>query len=412
MSTILIPRIMEIGGGTVARVADVLKKVAVGSKKTMIVTDPFMVKSGLIDKVIEPLEKAGFKKGLNYEVFPHTVPDPTIEVVGEGSSVFTKGKFDSIVAFGGGSPIDTAKAIGILASNGGEIRQYKFPNVIPRPGPPLIAVPTTAGTGSEVTKFTIITDTKTDEKMLISGPDIVASAAIVDFELTMGCPLRLTADTGIDSLTHAIEAYVSKRRNPFADNMALSAMSRIFPWIRVACAEPGNRVARENMMLGATLAGMAFSNSSVALVHGMSRPIGAFFHVPHGLSNAMLLPYITRFSIPSCPDRYADCARAMGLATMEVGDEEACRRLMKALDDLNRDLQVPTPAEYGIKKQRWDEVSKTMAEQAIASGSVGNNPLVATAEQIMELYEEVWWAGREPVPVGRGEATEAKKMSM
>ncbi|KXS18892.1 iron-containing alcohol dehydrogenase [Gonapodya prolifera JEL478] len=403
---------MEIGGGSVTRVADVLKKIAVGSKKALLVTDPFMVKSGLIDRVIEPLEKAGFKKGENYDIFKDTIPDPTIEVVSEGASVFTKGKFDSMIAFGGGSPIDTAKAIGILAHNGGEMRQYKFPNVIPRPGPPLIAVPTTAGTGSEVTKFTIITDTKTDEKMLISGPDIVASAAIVDYELTMGCPYRLTADTGIDSLTHAIEAYVSKKRNPFADNMALSAMSRIFPWIRTACAEPTNHEARENMMLGATLAGMAFSNSSVALVHGMSRPIGAFFHVPHGLSNAMLLPYITRFSLPSCPDRYAECARAMGLATSHDNDEVACSRLVDALDNLNRDLKVPTPAEYGIKKERWDEVVQVMAEQAIASGSVGNNPLVANASEIVNLYEEVWWAGREPIPVGTVKAAEAKKMAL
>ena len=184
----------------------------------------------------------------------------------------------------------------------------------PRSGLPIIAIPTTAGTGSEVTRFTVITDTETDEKMLIAGLGCCPTAAIVDFELTLTMPLRLTADTGIDSLTHAIEAYVSKRANPYTDGMAKNAMGLIAKNIRAACAEPQNRAAREAMMLGATTAGMAFSNASVALVHGMSRPIGAFFHVPHGLSNAMLLPEITAFSAPAALDRYADCARAMGVA--------------------------------------------------------------------------------------------------
>ena len=160
----------------------------------------------------------------------------------------------------------------------------------PRPGLPLVAIPTTAGTGSEVTRFTVITDTESDEKMLIAGLACCPLAAIVDYELTLTMPLRLTADTGLDSLTHAIEAYVSRRASPYTDGLAKNAMGLIARHIRTACAEPGNRAAREAMMLGATTAGMAFSNSSVALVHGMSRPIGAFFHVPHGLSNAMLLP--------------------------------------------------------------------------------------------------------------------------
>lgn len=288
----------------------------IGAKKPLIVTDKFLRSNGTLDRITSQLSA----KGMSFEIFDDTIPDPTVEVIGHGAKVFTKGSFDSMIALGGGSPIDTAKAIGILAVNGGKMRQYKVPNPIPKPGPPLVAIPTTAGTGSEVTKFTMwvlfgeiyesavriwlflgnlrwtfgclafgtnsklkncsITDTETDEKMLISGPDIVATAAIVDYELTMTKPLRLTADTGIDSLTHAIEAYVSKKANPFSDSVALSAMGHIAPFIRTACFEPSNKKARENMMLGATLAGMAFSNASVALVHGMSRPIGAFFHVP------------------------------------------------------------------------------------------------------------------------------------
>jgi alcohol dehydrogenase class IV len=203
-------------------------------------------------------------------------------------------------------------------------------------------------------------------------------------------PLRLTADTGIDSLTHAIEAYVSKRASLYTDGLARNAMGLIARNIRSACADPQNRVAREAMMLGATTAGMAFSNASVALVHGMSRPIGAFFHVPHGLSNAMLLPEITAFSAPAALDRYADCARAMGVAEDGEGSQAAVARLLDALRGLNDDLKVPSPKDYGIKKDRYDELLPVMASQAIASGSPANNPRVPSSDEIIELYRRVY----------------------
>jgi alcohol dehydrogenase class IV len=279
-----------------------------------------------------------------------TVSDPTTEVIATGVERLREAPYDSLVAIGGGSPIDTAKGMSVLHANGGEMRDYKVPNDIPKIGLPIIAIPTTAGTGSEVTRFTVITDTETDEKMLIAGLACCPTAAIVDYELTLTMPLRLTADTGIDSLTHAIEAYVSKRANPYTDGLAKNAMGLIAKNIRTACADPENRAAREAMMLGATTAGMAFSNASVALVHGMSRPIGAFFHVPHGLSNAMLLPEITAFSAPAALDRYADCARAMGVAEEGEGSQAAVARLLDALRSLNDDLKVPSPKAYGIAK--------------------------------------------------------------
>ena len=185
----------------------------------------------------------------------------------------------------------------ILAAGGGKMRDYKVPFAADKGALPVIAIPTTAGTGSECTRFTVITDTERDEKMLIAGLGALPLAAIVDYELTYSVPARTTADTGVDSLTHALEAYVSKRANPFSDALAVSAMALIGQHIRTAYAEPRNAAAREGMMIGATQAGLAFSNASVALVHGMSRPIGAHFHVPHGLSNAMLLPAVTRFSV-------------------------------------------------------------------------------------------------------------------
>jgi len=206
----------------------------------------------------------------------------------------------------------------------------------------------------------------------------------------MGKPARLTADTGIDSLTHAIEAYVSRRANAFSDAMALSAMKLIAPNIRTACAAPDNRAAREAMMVGAHHAGIAFSNASVALVHGMSRPIGAFFHVPHGLSNAMLLPAVTAFSAPSALGRYADCARAMGVAHQDEGDQAAVARLLEELAALNADLSVPTPRSHGISAAQWDELVPEMARQAVASGSPANNPRVAALDEIEALYGEVF----------------------
>ncbi len=235
----------------------------------------------------------------------------------------------------------------MLAANGGKMRDWKVPADIPKAGPPLVAIPTTAGTGSEATRFTVVSDTETDEKMLIAGLACCPLAAIVDYELTLSMPLRLTADTGIDSLTHAIEAYVSRRASPYTDGLAKNAMGLIARNIRTACAEPQNRAAREAMMLGATTAGMAFSNSSVALVHGMSRPIGAFFHVPHGLSNAMLLPEITAFSTPAALDRYADCARAMGVAEEGEGSQAAVARLLDELRRLNHDLEGADPTRMG-----------------------------------------------------------------
>jgi alcohol dehydrogenase class IV len=271
------------------------------------------------------------------------------------------------------------------------MRDYKAPHVQDAPGLPINAIPTTAGTGSEATRFTIVTDETTDEKMLCIGLAYLPVAALVDFELTLTKPKRLTADTGVDSLTHALEAYVSKRANPFSDGLALTAMRAIWRHLPTAFFEPDNREAREAMMLAATQAGMAFSNASVALVHGMSRPIGAFFHVPHGLSNAMLLPAITAFSSEAALGRYADAARAMGLVPgSETDDAAAVNALLDGLRALNRRLEVPTPRAFGIDPDKWQKSVPTMAQQALASGSPANNPRVPTAMEIEALYAEVW----------------------
>ncbi len=384
VATITMPRLLYIGGGAVAEVTTALGRLV--ASRPLIVTDHFMARSGLLARVTDRLDAAG----LRWRVFADTVPDPTTKVVDAGVRELRAADYDCLIALGGGSPIDTAKAMSVLAANGGQMRDYKVPNEIPRTGLPLIAIPTTAGTGSEVTRFTVITDSESDEKMLIMGLACCPAAAIVDYELTLSMPWRLTADTGIDSLTHAIEAYVSRKASPFTDGVATAAMGLIAKHIRSACREPDNRTAREAMMLGATQAGMAFSNASVCLVHGMSRPIGAFFHVPHGLSNAMLLPEITAFSAPAALARYADCARAMGIAGGAEGNQSAVARLLDELRALNRDLEVPSPKAYGISEERYVELLPVMASQALVSGSPANNPRVPTADEIIDLYRRVY----------------------
>ena len=305
------------------------------------------------------------------------------------------GQYDCLVAFGGGSPIDTAKAMAILAHGrrtgaGRAMRDFKVPYAADGASVPVIAIPTTAGTGSEATRFTVITDTALGEKMLVAGLGALPLAAIVDYELTFSVPARITADTGIDSLTHALEAYVSRRATAYSDGQALAAMALIGAHLRTAYVEPTNAVAREAMMLGALQAGIAFTNSSVALVHGMSRPIGAAFHVPHGMSNAMLLPAVTRFGLHQALPRYATAARTIGFAAAGDADAVAAEKLAEGLAALNRDLGVPTPGGFGIDREAWEARLGVMADQALASGSPANNPRVPSRDEIVALYGVVW----------------------
>ena len=384
MSAIYLPRALHIGGGTLNKVPEAL--IQLGLRSPVILTDAFLASSGVLDRLLSVLAEAGIAA----RTYCAVLPDPTVASVDAALAFVTDGQHDCVIGLGGGSPIDTAKAVAVLAARGGTMRQRKAPHQENEPGLPVIAIPTTAGTGSEATRFTIITDETNDEKMLCVGLAYLPVLAVVDFELTLSKPFRLTADTGLDALTHAIEAYVSKLANPMSDSMAIAAIHAIWPNLRVACEDPGNRFAREAMMIGSLQAGIAFSNASVALVHGMSRPIGAHFHVAHGLSNAMLLPVVTAWSAPAALGRYADCARAMNLAAPGEGDQSAVACLVEALRDINRDLSVPTPRSYGIDETRWFQLLPLMAEQALASGSPGNNPRVPDAATIEALYRQAW----------------------
>ena len=385
MSTqIILPRILQVGDGASQEAGNILN--SLDCKRPLIVTDGMMVQLGYVARLQQSLEAAS----ITADIFQDTVPEPTLSSIQAGVDKVRDGNYDSIIAIGGGSPIDSAKAIAILGKYGGVMRDYKFPRVVNEPGLPIIAIPTTAGTGSECTKVTIITDETNDEKMLCVGIGFMPTAALVDYSLTLSLPPRTTADTGIDALTHAMEAYVSKKASLYSDSQAIAAMKLLAPNLRKAFQDGSDQKAREEMMLGATLAGVAFSNASVALVHGMSRPIGAFYHVPHGLSNAMLLPMVTEYSIPAAPERYADCARAMGVANEGDSDQTANSKLMAELYAINKELQVPTPEQFGIDRDHFFNNLQVMAEQALASGSPGNNPRVPSADEIIEIYRKLW----------------------
>ena len=382
--TIVLPRIMEIGRDASQKLPAVLRSLAV--TKPLIITDKMMVQLGYVDKIQALLAAVDIVA----DVFDDTVPEPTDSSIEAGVACIQNGAYDVIIALGGGSPIDSAKAIAILGKFGGEIRDYKFPRQVNESGLPIVAIPTTAGTGSEATKFTIITDEANNEKLLCVGLGFMPVAAIIDYSLTTSVPARTTADTGIDAMTHAIEAYVSQKRSPYSDAQALAALRLIGPNLQAAYHDGKNEAAREAMMLGSTLAGIAFCNSSVALVHGMSRPIGAFFHVPHGLSNAMLLPAVTEFSIPAAPERYADCARALGVADYADGMDTANEKLVRFLTDLNQELQVPSLADFGAEHADFEALVDTMCEQAFASGSPSNNPRVPNQAEMLALYRSLW----------------------
>ncbi|WP_420862726.1 iron-containing alcohol dehydrogenase [Algirhabdus cladophorae] len=376
------PRIIRIGGGVARELADVLQQL--GLSHPLIVTDPNMADLGHLSVITDVLDAAQIAWGL----FDRVVEDPTDACVDDGLQALAQAPYDCIIGFGGGSPMDTAKAISFMSVNPGHVRDYKAPAQIDRCGPPVIAIPTTGGTGSELTRWCVITDTKSPEKYNLSGLGCVATAALIDWTFTTTKPARITADTAVDSLTHAIEAYVSRRAFAYTDAFALSAMPLIARHVRTAIHDPQNPTAREALMLAASQAGMAFSNASVALVHGMSRPIGAHFHVAHGLSNAMLLPVVTAYSVAAAPVRYATCARVMEMATDHDSDDMACAKLVAGLEQLNIDLDVPSPARLGHVAD--DEMLQLMADQALASGSPQNNPKVPSSDQIITLYKQMW----------------------
>lgn len=377
------PRVI-IGADARSSVAQEAMKL--GWSRVLMVSDPFHEKAGRTSEITELLRKSG----LEVSVYSGVTGEPDTEMVTRGLKQFKAYKCEGIVALGGGSVIDTAKTISVLAVNDGTVQQFMGTDTVPKPGVGVIALPTTSGTGSEATRVVVIADSQSSLKMSGRSKAYVPSVAILDYKLTMSMPKLLTAASGIDALTHAIEAYVSRQANDFTDLLALSAVRLIRNSIRQAWHDGSDEDARQNMLMGSFQAGIAFSNSSVGLVHSMSEPIGACFHVPHGLSNAMLLPAVTKFSVTGALSRYAEIARCMNLANSSMGDEECCQMLIDGLLELNRELEIPSPKSFGIDNISYEGHIEKMAGDAAAAGSTSNNPVIPTIDQIKEIYYETY----------------------
>jgi alcohol dehydrogenase class IV len=352
--------------------------------KALIVSDRIMEKVGYFEKCTSLLDA----EGLRYASYLDANSEPTDAFIKDALDICKHENCDFVIAVGGGSCIDTAKAVAVVATNDGYIGDYMGGKKIAAIQPlPLIALPTTAGTGSEVTNVTVITNLKEDVKMMIKQSAFLPRMSIVDPLLTLTTPKTVTAATGLDALCHAIEAYFSKLKHPMTDTFALSAIELITGNIKTAYVKGDNVDAREKMSLGAMQAGIAFSNASVTLIHGMSRPIGALFHVPHGVSNAMLLPACLEFTKTAALSELAEIGMTISPQANFKTNLEWADQAIKTIKNLCHELEIPNLKNWGIDEKAFNEAIDKMATDALASGSPGNNPKVPTHAEIVALYK-------------------------
>ena len=353
-------------------------------KKALIVTDPMMVKLGNVAKVEAALDK----QNVEHEVFDGITGEPTDVMVREGVNKYKESNCDFMIAIGGGSPIDTMKAIGTMVAGNKDIDEY-MGVAITNETPTLVAIPTTAGTGSEATQFTIINNTKENIKMLLSGKVLIPSLAIIDPQFTLSAPKNVTAATGLDALCHAVESYTSRKAQALSKSFSVSAVKRILKYLPV-CYENGSDIkAREEMSLAALEAGIAFNNASVTIIHGMSRPIGALYHVPHGLSNAMLIKECFSFALDGAYKEFGDIAKETGVALQDDDDKVAAEKMLEAINNLVSICKVSTLQELGVNKEDFINNIPKMAKDAIDSGSPANTLKTCTKEDLEAIYLKV-----------------------
>jgi alcohol dehydrogenase len=373
-----IPSVTLMGPGCAKEVGPKAKEL--GAKKALLVTDAGLMKMGVADTI------AGYVKaaGVDVVIYPGAEPNPTDKNVHDGVKVFTDNGCDFIVSLGGGSSHDCAKGIGLVTAGGGNIRDYEGVNKSTVPMTPLIAINTTAGTASEMTRFCIITNLDTHVKMAIVDWRVTPLIAVDDPVLMLGKPPALTAATGMDALTHAIEAYVSTIATPITDACAEKAIRLIAQWLRPAVALGSNIAARDAMCYAQYMAGMAFNNASLGHVHAMAHQLGGFYNLPHGVCNAILLPAVCDFNLIACPDRYADIARFMGVPTEGLSITEAAAAGIEAIRELSASIGIPSGlAELNVKEADL----KTMAENAMKDACGLTNPRKATLDQIIGIYK-------------------------
>ena len=354
-------------------------------RRACIVTSKSMLAQGHVQHLIRLLKEGD----MDAVVFSGITGEPDDRMIYEGLTFYREEKCDCLIGFGGGSPMDAAKAIGAMAVNPGMISDYNG-KVMNIKTPPVIAIPTTAGTGSEATKFTVISDTDKGIKMLLKGDVLLPAIAVVDPSFTVETPPQVTAATGLDALTHAVESYISIKAMPLTDAYAISAIKRILKWLPEAFQDGGNKKAREEMAAAALEAGICINNSSVTLVHGMSRPIGALFHVPHGISNAMLLNKCLGFVKKGYPKKFARLSYETGIAPLNMEEEAAADAFLIKLEEICKICKVPDLKTYGIDEPDFFRVIDKMAKDAWDSGSPSNVPGNITVSDIKEIYESLW----------------------
>ncbi|MBP5358120.1 MAG: iron-containing alcohol dehydrogenase [Treponema sp.] len=352
--------------------------------KALIVTGKIITKTGLPSVIQKKLSDIG----IGSVVFNDLPGEPDDRMIMSAVDAYRNESCDFVIGLGGGTPLDTAKAVAAMSVLDGNLIDYAGKEMKGK-FPPLVLIPTTAGTGSEATKFFVYTDTKTDAKLLMRGDGLLPDLAVVDYNYTVSAPQGITVATGMDALTHAVEAYTSRKANAVTDFYCLDAIERIFKMLPVAAKDGSNKEARESLAVAAYEAGVAINNSSVTIVHGMSRPIGALFHVPHGISNAMLITECLRFALDGAKSRFAEIARRIGYASSSDSGDDAGEKFIIALEEFTRKLEIPSLREYGIDLAKFEMMESKMAKDAIASGSPSNTRKKVTEADILSIYDKL-----------------------
>lgn len=382
MSHFVIPNHTVVGTNVLGEAAPLLKKMG---NKAFIVTGRHVAVSYMMKQLTALLDE----NGIGCVIFDGITGEPTDTMIENGVEMLKSSGCDFIIGIGGGSPLDSAKAIAAMAVNEGSIADYNGKEITGEILP-LAAIPTTAGTGSEATKFTVITDSEKGIKMLLKGDVLVPKLAIVDSSFTVGAPKSVTSATGLDALTHAVEAYTSRKAFSMTDTLAVSAVKRIMKYLPIAYKEPNNSLAREQMSIAALEAGICINNSSVTIVHGMSRPIGALFHVPHGMSNAMLLKECLSFAVSGAYEKFANLGRETGVASDSDSDETAAEKFIDSLQNICDVCEIPTLEQYGIDRDEYYSKISKMATDAVASGSPANTVKEVTVDDCIEIYKKLY----------------------
>lgn len=382
MSHFVIPNHTVVGTNVLGEAAPLLKKMG---NKAFIVTGRHVAVSDMMKQLTALLDE----NGIGCVIFDGITGEPTDTMIENGVEMLKSSDCDFIIGIGGGSPLDSAKAIAAMAVNEGSIADYNGKEITGEILP-LAAIPTTAGTGSEATKFTVITDSEKGIKMLLKGDVLVPKLAIVDSSFTVGAPKSVTSATGLDALTHAVEAYTSRKAFSMTDTLAVSAVKRIMKYLPIAYREPDNSLAREQMSVAALEAGICINNSSVTIVHGMSRPIGALFHVPHGMSNAMLLKECLSFAVSGAYEKFANLGRETGVASDSDSDETAAEKFIDSLQNICDVCEIPTLEQYGIDRDEYYSKISKMATDAVASGSPANTVKEVAVDDCIEIYKKLY----------------------